>query len=81
MATTTDKTDSPPPSARNQRHPSIVPHLSVAERVARGKAAPAEVARSSHAAFDGPERHGNVRDGRRWLAYSGSAILEQAPRQ
>jgi uncharacterized protein (DUF2252 family) len=32
--------------------PSAVPHLSVAERVARGKAARAEVPRSSHAAFE-----------------------------
>ncbi len=31
---------------------STVPHLSVAERVARGKAARAEVPRSSHAAFE-----------------------------
>ena len=30
----------------------VVPHLSVAERVARGKAARAEVPRSSHAAFE-----------------------------
>jgi uncharacterized protein (DUF2252 family) len=33
-------------------HASPVPHLSVAERVARGKAARAEVPRSSHAAFE-----------------------------
>jgi uncharacterized protein (DUF2252 family) len=32
--------------------PSAVPHLSVAERVARGKAARAEVPRSSHATFE-----------------------------
>jgi uncharacterized protein (DUF2252 family) len=32
--------------------PSTVPHLSVAERVARGKAARAEVPRSSHASFE-----------------------------
>ncbi len=32
--------------------PEAVPHLSVAERVARGKAARAEVPRSSHAAFE-----------------------------
>ncbi len=32
--------------------PAAVPHLSVAERVARGKAARAEVPRSSHAAFE-----------------------------
>jgi uncharacterized protein (DUF2252 family) len=35
----------------------VVPHLTVAERVARGKAARAEVPRSSHAVFEpGPER-------------------------
>jgi uncharacterized protein (DUF2252 family) len=38
------KTATPPPAP--------VPHLSVAERVARGKAARAEVPRSSHAAFE-----------------------------
>jgi uncharacterized protein (DUF2252 family) len=32
--------------------PAAVPHLSVAERVARGKAARAEVPRSSHASFE-----------------------------
>ena len=32
--------------------PAAIPHLSVAERVARGKAARAEVPRSSHAAFE-----------------------------
>ena len=37
--------------------PSAVPHLSISERVARGKAARAEVPRSSHAAFEpGPHR-------------------------
>jgi uncharacterized protein (DUF2252 family) len=36
--------------------PATVPHLSVAERVARGKAARAEVPRSSHAAFE-PASH------------------------
>jgi uncharacterized protein (DUF2252 family) len=37
--------------------PSTVPHLSVAERAARGKAARAEVPRSSHASFEsGPHR-------------------------
>jgi uncharacterized protein (DUF2252 family) len=37
--------------------PSAVPHLSISERVARGKAARAEVPRSSHASFEpGPHR-------------------------
>jgi uncharacterized protein (DUF2252 family) len=35
---------------------SVVPHLTVAERVARGKAARAEVPRSRHAIFDPPAR-------------------------
>ena len=42
---------------------SVVPHLSVAERVARGKAARAEVPRSSHAVFEPssrPQRLGRV---------------------
>jgi uncharacterized protein (DUF2252 family) len=36
--------------------PPVVPHLTVAERAARGKAARAEVPRSSHAAFEPPPR-------------------------
>ena len=36
--------------------PPVVPHLSVAERAARGKAARAEVPRSSHAVFEPPPR-------------------------
>ena len=41
-----------------KRDPTVVvPHLTVDERVARGKAARAEVPRSSHAVFEpGPER-------------------------
>jgi hypothetical protein len=35
-----------------KRAPTVVAHLSVPERVARGKAARAEVPRSSHAAFE-----------------------------
>jgi uncharacterized protein (DUF2252 family) len=35
-----------------ERAPAPVPHLTVAERVARGKAARAEVPRSAHAAFE-----------------------------
>jgi uncharacterized protein (DUF2252 family) len=41
---------------RNARPPTAVPHLTVAERAARGKAARAEVPRSSHAAYDPPPR-------------------------
>jgi uncharacterized protein (DUF2252 family) len=36
---------------RRRRAPRVVPHLSVAERVARGRAARAEVPRSSHAEY------------------------------
>jgi uncharacterized protein (DUF2252 family) len=42
-----------PRAATRKRKPgAVVPHLSVAERVARGKAARAEVPRSSHAVFE-----------------------------
>jgi uncharacterized protein (DUF2252 family) len=43
-------------SERGRRYPSIskVPHLTVEERVARGRAARAEVPRSSHAVFEAP---------------------------
>jgi uncharacterized protein (DUF2252 family) len=46
------------PAGSGRRYPvsSGVPHLSVAERVARGKAARAEVPRSSHAVFE-PAAH------------------------
>jgi uncharacterized protein (DUF2252 family) len=62
MTTTTSRT--PPvartvPAARTARNPAgvAVPHLSVTERAARGKAARAEVPRSSHATFDpAPDR-------------------------
>ncbi len=48
----TSATAAPPGGA-----PAAVPHLSIAERVARGKAARAEVPRSSHASFEpGPHR-------------------------
>ena len=53
MTTTTSRTRRP--AARASRKPTAVPHLSVGERVARGKAARAEVPRSSHALF-GPSR-------------------------
>jgi hypothetical protein len=40
-------------AATKKRKPgAVVPHLSVAERIARGKAARAEVPRSSHASFE-----------------------------
>jgi hypothetical protein len=46
------------PAWSGRRYPvsSSVPHLSVAERAARGKAARAEVPRSSHAVFE-PAAH------------------------
>jgi uncharacterized protein (DUF2252 family) len=56
MTTTTSRTA---PAARTARKPAggAVPHLSVAERVARGKAARAEVPRSRHATFEpAPDR-------------------------
>jgi uncharacterized protein (DUF2252 family) len=44
------------PTSRARRTPAAapVPHLTVAERIARGKAARAEVPRASHAIFDPP---------------------------
>jgi uncharacterized protein (DUF2252 family) len=39
-------------TAATRKPPVVVPHLSVSERVARGKAARAEVPRSSHATFE-----------------------------
>ena len=61
MTTTTSKTrpagGSHPSRASRRRATPPVPHLSVAERVARGKAARAEVPRSSHATFEpSPDR-------------------------
>ena len=41
----------PPPAGMRYEHGKVVPHLTVSERVARGKAARAEVPRSSHAGF------------------------------
>jgi uncharacterized protein (DUF2252 family) len=49
MTTTTSRTKRP---AARKPAAVAVPHLSVAERVARGKAARAEVPRSSHAVFE-----------------------------
>jgi uncharacterized protein (DUF2252 family) len=46
MATTTKGTEATSQAA------AVVPHLSIAERVARGKAARAEVPRASHATFE-----------------------------
>ncbi len=42
--------------AKPKRAAKVVPHLTVAERVARGKAARSEVPRSSHATFEPPAR-------------------------
>src|SRR5689334_5747324 len=61
MTTTTPRTrpanGSDTSAASPQRAARTVPHLSVAERVARGKAARAEVPRSSHATFQpAPDR-------------------------
>ncbi len=61
MATTTRRTTArngaPATRRRKTAAPSalpVMPHLSVSERVARGKAARAEVPRSRHATFDPP---------------------------
>jgi hypothetical protein len=57
MTTTTSKPARPTPRASKERAAAAVPHLSVAERIARGKAARAEVPRSTHAVFaPSPER-------------------------
>jgi uncharacterized protein (DUF2252 family) len=52
MTTTTAKTAPPTPRTLKKRAARTVPHLSVAERAARGKAARSEVPRSSHAVFE-----------------------------
>ena len=53
MATRTKTTDKGGgASARGSKRGAAVPHLSVAERVARGKAARNEVPRSGHASFE-----------------------------
>ena len=52
MAATTKPRRRPAP--RKKPEPAPVPHLSVAERVARGKAARNEVPRASHAKFEPP---------------------------
>jgi uncharacterized protein (DUF2252 family) len=52
MSTTTSRPGKP--AARASRKPVAAPHLSIAERAARGRAARAEVPRSSHATFEPP---------------------------
>jgi uncharacterized protein (DUF2252 family) len=52
MTTAKSRIERSAPSASSSRAAAAVPHLSVAERVARGKAARAEVPRSSHAVFE-----------------------------
>jgi uncharacterized protein (DUF2252 family) len=53
MATTTRASQARGTAAARKRRPgAAVPHLSVAERVARGKAARKEVPRSAHAVFE-----------------------------
>src|SRR3954454_24907129 len=46
----------PIPAGMRYEHGKVVPHLTVEERVARGRAARQEVPRSSHAGFT-PGRH------------------------
>lgn len=54
MTATTSKSRRVSARASRKRGAAAVPHLSVAERVARGKAARAEVPRSRHAEFEPP---------------------------
>jgi uncharacterized protein (DUF2252 family) len=54
MTTTTSGTSRTASAGSRKLAAGAVPHLSVAERVARGKAARAEVPRSSHAIFEPP---------------------------
>jgi uncharacterized protein (DUF2252 family) len=54
MTTTTPKPARAAPKAPKARGTAALPHLSVAERIARGKAARAEVPRASHAIFEPP---------------------------
>ena len=54
----------PVPPGMRYAHGKVVPHLSVEERVARGKAARREVPRASHAGFS-PAGTGRTR-GRGW---------------
>ncbi|HEX8855095.1 MAG TPA: DUF2252 domain-containing protein [Thermoleophilaceae bacterium] len=50
-ATKTPKTTAKPPKSAPEQAPAV-PHLSIAERIARGKAARAEVPRSEHGRFE-----------------------------
>ena len=50
-ASSRDDESAPPPAGMRYEHGKVVPHLTVEERVARGKAARQEVPRSSHAGF------------------------------
>ena len=52
MATTTRATGNRGSAARRRKPGTVLPHLSVEERIARGKAARAEVPRSTHAVFE-----------------------------
>ena len=52
MTTSTEPAGRDKPAARKPKTKPVMPHLSIAERVARGKAARAEVPRSSHAKFE-----------------------------
>jgi len=53
MATTTKAAQDEDAGAAGKSEPAAaVPHLSVAERIARGKAARSEVPRASHAVFE-----------------------------
>ena len=52
MSATTPRTRRPAERGSAEPAGAAVPHLSVAERVARGKAARAEVPRSRHAEFE-----------------------------
>src|SRR3954453_19631610 len=55
-----DELKAPPPGMRYE-HGKVLPHLTVGERVARGKAARREVPRSSHAGFTpGQHRRGPI---------------------
>jgi hypothetical protein len=52
MTTAKSRIERSAPSASRSQAAVAVPHLSVAEQVARGKAVRAEVPRSSHAVFE-----------------------------
>ena len=54
MTTSTEPAGRNKTAASKPKAKPVLPHLSVAERVARGKAARAEVPRSRHAEFEPP---------------------------